>query len=454
MHATSHALKVTLPSRGEARSLGCLKGDDMASFEDFDLRIWAEGGQYMAQVTHSPIGPSEPAVWTWPFQENHRELRLELEIAILKGRLRDSRGTVSPHERKLRDFGSGMFKSVFKDAEPIAHCFNASLEFVDNQPDKFEGLRVKLLVKQPELALLPWEYVFDETSRDPARTYLSLSSRSPLVRFHEAAMPAHQAITAPLNVLGMIVNPGGEWDRLDVDAEKRGIEAAIDKVGDEELVNLRWVIGDTVDDLLDMLSSNDWHVFHFIGHGGTDTVEEGGKRRTESYMVFGDGKGGAKKITPTQLATILQTASHLRLAVLNCCDSGSGASPGEALVRSGIAASVAMQFPVSNDAAVCFASRFYNALVTGQTVEKALTIGRVAMQVSNPVEWGIPVLFTRMGANLFFDVKRPGRAVRKGSRASQTMPSAVGPRPEPPKDDHDARRRNAQAALRRLLPNS
>ncbi|KQV50538.1 hypothetical protein ASC95_14325 [Pelomonas sp. Root1217] len=429
----------------------------MASFEDFDLRIWAEGDQYMAQVMRSPIGASDPAVWKWPFEQSHRELRLELENAILRGRLRNSRGAVSPHEKKLRDFGGDMFKSVFTDAEPIARRFNGSLEFVDNQPGQFEGLRVKLMVEPPELAVLPWEYVFDETSRDPARTYISLSSRSPLVRFHEATARAFQAITAPLNVLGMIADPGGEWEKLDFDKEKHGIETAIDKIeNSKQMVNLRWVNGHTVDDLLDMLTQGDWHVFHFIGHGGTDPViDDDGTRHTEGYLVFGDGKGGAKKITPTQLARILRTAGHLRLAVLNCCDSGCGASPGEALVRSGIAASVAMQFPVSNEAAVSFASRFYNALVTGQTVEKALTIGRVAMQVENPVEWGIPVLFTRMGADLFFDVKRPPHPVPVEPTPSRPVPLlAVTPQPAPPKEDHDARRRNAQAALRRLLPNA
>jgi hypothetical protein len=429
----------------------------MASFEDFDLRIWSEGDQYLAQVMRSPIGASEPAVWRWPFEQGHRELRLELEIAILRGRLRNSRAAISPHEKKLRDFGGDMFKSVFADAEPIARRFKGSLEFVDNQPETFEGLRVKLMVEPPELALLPWEYVFDETSRDPARTYISLSSRSPLVRFHEASALPFQAITAPLNVLGMIADPGGEWEALDFDKEKRGIETAIDKIeNSKQLVNLRWVNGHTVDDLLDMLNQGDWHVFHFIGHGGTDPVaDHDGIRHTEGYVVFGDGKGGAKKITPTQLARILRTASHLRLAVLNCCDSGCGASPGEALVRSGIAASVAMQFPVSNEAAVSFGSRFYNALVTGQTVEKALTIGRVAMQVEHPVEWGIPVLFTRMGANLFFDVKRPQSQVLTEATASQPMPLQAAPLlPTLPKEDHDARRRNAQAALRRLLPST
>jgi hypothetical protein len=415
----------------------------MASIEDFDLRIWAEGDHYVAQVQRSPIGPSDRAPLHWPFEQTHRELRLELENAILRGRLRNSRGAITPSEKILRDFGSTMFKSVFKEAEPIARRFNGSLDFIDTQPEKYEGLRVKLMVEPPELALLPWEYVFDETSRDPARTYLSLSSRSPLVRFLEAAAPAYQAIAAPLNVLAMIANPGGEWETLDFDAEKRGIETAIDRVLDKDLVKLRWVNGDTAENLLDALALDEWHVFHFIGHGGTDAfVDSDGTRRTEGYVVFGDGIGGAVKVSPTQLATILQTAPRLRLAVLNCCDSGRGASPGEALVRSGLAASVAMQFPVSNEAAVSFASRFYNALVTGQTVERSLTVGRVAMQLSNPVEFGIPVLFTRLGSNLFFDIRRS---------APVAAPEEAGPAVPQPKEEHAARRSSAQAELRRLF---
>ncbi|HJV67662.1 CHAT domain-containing protein [Ideonella sp.] len=411
--------------------------------EDFDLHIWSEGDRYVAQVTRSPIGPSKRAELKWPFEETHRELRLQLENAILRGRLRGSRGAVSADEKILRDFGSSMFKAVFREAEPIARSFNGSVDFIDTQMEKFEGLRVKLNVEPPELALLPWEYVFDEASSDPTRTFLSLSSRSPLVRFLDLNAPTYAAIDAPLNILGMIANPGGEWEPLDAEAERRGIEKAIDAMKDKDLVNFRWVQGETAEDLLSAMQQDDWHVFHFIGHGGLEVFKDSdGTRRSEGYVVFADGLGGAVKISPTQLATILQTGGHLRLAVLNCCDSGRGASPGEALVRSGLSASVAMQFPVSNDAAVKFASHFYGALVAGQTVERALTVGRVAMQITNAVEWGIPVLFTRAGANLSFNVKR--EPPRPAERAAKPVP------PEP-KAEHAARRQSAQAELRRLF---
>jgi CHAT domain-containing protein len=76
-------------------------------------------------------------------------------------------------------------------------------------------------------------------------------------------------------------------------------------------------------------------------------------------------------VPSAQLAEYLRTIDGLQLVVLNSCWSGAltrrrGQDPfsgvGAALIKSGVPAVVAMQFPVSDNAAVAFSRAFYERL--------------------------------------------------------------------------------------------
>jgi hypothetical protein len=105
--------------------------------------------------------------------------------------------------------------------------------------------------------------------------------------------------------------------------------------------------------------------------------------------------------------------NSLRLVVLNCCEGARGtaddgrASPAAALVQCGIAAVVAMQFPISDSAAIQLAGGFYDKLADGWPLEAALTFARQMIQVKSPTEWGIPALFTSVKSGQLFGGFRP-----------------------------------------------
>lgn len=383
----------------------------MGQYVDFDLSIWAEGDGYVAKVTDSPAGQSERVRVTKPFPDISREeLLLRLENAVLRGQGLH-RG--SPEEKVLREFGAEVFKIVFK-APAIERQFISSLNKVKEQQGEVEGLRLKLRVEPPELALLPWEYVYD----DFTKTYLCLRNQSPLVRFLEVPEPTPPLIVkGPLNVLGMISNPGGGWPHLDAERERTKIDKAMASLKDKR-VNFRWVQGDTYEHLLEMMQKDSWHVFHFIGHGGTGQFvdpdsPQSAEPQSDGFIVLSDGSGGAVKVPAFELGLALQGDGSLRLAVLNCCESGRSSghsafsSAGAALVQAGVPVVVAMQFPITDSAAIQFTSGFYSSLVTGAPVERAITTARVAMRYSSNVEWGIPVLFTRAKTSTLFTVERP-----------------------------------------------
>src|SRR5690242_18637738 len=155
----------------------------MDGYLDFDLRIWAEGDHYMAKVDDSPVGRSPAVRVNRPFPDVSREeLLLRLENAVLKG-IGLHRG--SREEKVLREFGAEVFKLVFR-APAIERQFRSSLDRAREQGDSIEGLRLKLTVEPPELAVLPWEYVYD----DLTESYLCLDNQSPLVRYLEVPRPA------------------------------------------------------------------------------------------------------------------------------------------------------------------------------------------------------------------------------------------------------------------------
>ena len=92
-----------------------------------------------------------------------------------------------------------------------------------------------------------------------------------------------------------------------------------------------------------------------------------------------------------------------RLVVLNSC---SGAATGvndlfagtaAALVRGGVSAVAAMQYPISDAAAVAFARGFYTAIAHGRGVDDATSSGRVAIlgTGTRTLEWVTPVMYLR-----------------------------------------------------------
>jgi hypothetical protein len=382
-------------------------------YPNFDLYISKEGDRYMAEVRDSPAGVTGKVALNWPFgPDAHEYLMLRLENAILKGR-GYRHGPLTSEEKMLREFGSDVFRAVFRDSDSVARRFATSLDKVEARPDKFLGLRLRLHVEPPELARLPWEYMFDASTRDheALQNFLCLRNRSPLVRFLDVDGPGKPwSLTGPLKILCMIANPRGEWEPLDTEGERHRIEEALSSMPNTQ-VKADWVLGGTLDDLFEKLRRREHHIFHFIGHGGTDTYVDGnGQSHPQGFVVMHDGLGGATKVSASRLAFLLSDSS-IRLAVLNCCDSARGgnslSSTGAALVNAGVSLAVAMQFAISNGAAARFAGMFYKSLVSGEPVERALTDSRRFMSTESALEWGIPVLFAPAGASLEFEVKLP-----------------------------------------------
>ena len=161
----------------------------------------------------------------------------------------------------------------------------------------------------------------------------------------------------------------------------------------------------TLPALTKKLQPDTFHILHFIGHGGFDA------RAAEGALLFEDDAGRGRPISGEQLATILHDKASLRLVFLNSCEgartslkdpfSGVAAS----LIEREIPAVIAMQFEITDRAAIIFAGEFYAMLAEGQPVDASVTQARLLVFADdNDVEWGTPVLFLRVEDGVLFDV--------------------------------------------------
>lgn len=284
----------------------------------------------------------------------------------------------------------------------IAGAYRESLGAADA---KNKRLRVKLRIIDPQLALVPWELLYE----DRIGEYVALSHETPIIRYAEAAQPQKPLdVKPPLRILGMVVSPKG-LEPLDIEAEKQVVETSLSGLIDKELVELTWLGGDTWRSLQQTLrGGGPWHIFHFIGHGAFHP------HAGEGVLAFADESGNAHQLYASELGRILASHKSLRMVLLNACHSAIGgkdnlyASAAATLIRRGLPAVLAMQFAITDKAGAEFARTFYEALADGLPVEGALTEARIAISLAqdSTMDWAAPVLYLRAPSGVLFNVHK------------------------------------------------
>lgn len=284
-----------------------------------------------------------------------------------------------------------------------------------------EGLRVRLVINEPALANLPWEYVYMVRSERERGLdgFLALDPRVALVR-HEAMAhrPGTVAAGRPLKVVVGLAAPAGEAP-LDLAEERGYVEQALAGVTGLEATFVEHL---TVEKFEAAIAGA--HIFHFSGHGafvagmgseGTRNLspveQEAGSTADQAgagALVFEDERGARRLFGAEKLA---QNLASVRLVVLGACETGrrdgvnvwSGIAP--ALMRVGIPAAVAMQYEVYDRSAIAFDRRFYEAIASGMALEEAVTAGRlVVLNLEAPydLDFGVPVLYLRAADGVLF----------------------------------------------------
>lgn len=368
---------------------------NLLHLRDFDIEIGPTGadGRYPTAVLNSPSGQARAAM-TFPWAAADLEARLAaLENAVLDG------GAAAQDAQR---FGSQLFDALL--AGEVRTVYDRSRQAVAASG---EGLRLKLRVNAPDLATVPWEFLFDPRAGE----FLALSRLTPIVRYLELPLGEQTlAVKPPLRILGMVAGPT-DAPALDVTREKTRLEQALQPLQAAGKVELTWLEGQGWRDLQAAMQAGPWHIFHFVGHAAFDPREEAG------ILLLADDAGRATPVNVSQLGGLLSDHRTLRLAVLNACEGAKGSeqsrfsSIAAGLVRRGLPAVLAMQYEISDRAAIEFTTSFYGALAAGLPIDAATSEARKAIDLAlgSSLEWGTPLLIMRTPDGVLWDVRQQRR---------------------------------------------
>jgi hypothetical protein len=394
------------------------------NYLDFDLLIQREAEGYRVQVLNSPAGQATGKFRT-PFSD------LEIENLLLRvGRARTGMRRIdSPEVNAAKGFGERLFSAVFEG--DVRGCLRSSLDQAGRQG---AGLRIRLrMTETPELADLPWEYLYNPT----LNRFLALSVETPFVRYLELPEPIRPlAVRPPLRVLVLISSPT-DYPRLDVEREWTKLREALADLQQRGLVVLERLEEATLASLQRRLRRGECHILHFIGHGGFNQQTQDG------LLILEEESERGRPVSGQDVGMLLHDHRPMRLVVLNACE-GARASrtdpfggTAQSLVQQGLPAVIAMQFEITDEAAITFAHEFYGAVADGYPVDGALAEARKAIFAQgNGLEWGTPVLYLRCPDGVIFNLER----------AAAQRPAAEA---QPPPQENETATKKGTPALTR-----
>jgi len=375
---------------------------------DFDVVIDSRDGGYRTRVVDSPAGEAGTD-FDLPFSD--KDLRiLILEVVGSIGRVRRHvRRIDSPDRLLLENFGNQLFQAAFSG--PVGECLGRSRIAAES---KDAGLRIRLRLPPP-LVDIPWEYLYDEE-----HGFLGLDPDTALVRYPELPTPVKPfPISPPLRILAMISAPS-DLPALDVEDEWDKLNSTLSELAGAGMVQVDRLENGTLSSLRRQLTVEKYHVLHFIGHGGFDEQGQDGALALESA------EGKTRLVTGRSLGMMIHHRT-LRLAVLNACEGGRNTQDdpfggvAQGLVRQSIPAVIAMQFEISDPAALVFSQSFYQGIADGLPIDVATVEARRAIFADgNEIEWATPVLYLRSPDGRVFNRGLSPKAKQRETEQQET----------------------------------
>jgi hypothetical protein len=299
--------------------------------------------------------------------------------------------------RLLEEVGRKLFSAIFRNESLV------TWRLLHRQAQaESRLLRVVLDIATPDLQPLPWEALYDIEEN----FFLARDLNTCLIRYpRESDNPPLPIPRRPLRILALAAAPR-TLPRLDVAGERARLESTLQELVKKGEVILTWLDGEDEPMTLHRLTQTvqrareagtPFDIVHYIGHAGWS------QQRSEGVLFLEDKQRQKEETGNVELGELLR-AGEIRLAVLNACEGSreSVAAPFRSVAatllrRSDIAAVVANQIPVSDEAAKTFAGAFYRTLAARQTVEEAVSAARreVAQSRTGNPEWVATIFYSR-----------------------------------------------------------
>jgi hypothetical protein len=308
----------------------------------------------------------------------------------------DPRRRKITRRRELEAFGMLLYAQLLPG--PLGAFLDEAVTTI--APDRTNRLRIELSFRDgaEQFAALPWEYLYRPDTEVTRGYFLATEPTLALSRF----MPLGTAIRPiapddpPLRVLAIASKPADEGP-----VRAAPTLAAINGLRDHIDVEVEELDWPTIGRFLDAIERMRPHVIHLIAHGSYDPDS------SEGEIALLDGAGNAEWVSDSRFAEFFQQVGATpRIVLLHACEGGAvdftatfaGLAP--KLMRAGVQAVIAMQYPVTNAAANAFSVAFYEELASFRPVDAAVQTGRWKMTLDRPEsfdtgEFGVPVLYLR-----------------------------------------------------------
>lgn len=351
----------------------------------------AAGHPFLARA---PGGAEKAGIWQSPFEPDQLRELIESPLCFApEGESALFRGVAVEHAKIDREaIGQALFASVFRQGV-LELWLRSRGALAPGEP-----LRIELAFdlgenSQLRLYSLPWELMHD------GRRFLAWNGhpivRRPLIDHDEAQEPLR---VDKLRILAAVLSSA----QLDVDRELRLLARVAERRTpfDFEVAEPADLAG-----LRRQLEEGAFHGLHLIGHGRWDAAS--GEWGLDSRDGFLPASHLAVQLGPS--------LPRLRVVVLNSCRSGRAVGSGQvaadagvatAMVHRGAVAVVAMQAPISDEAACLLPLALYRRLCRDGQLAAAVTEARLALHDAGrhrvqPYEWAVPVQLERSRAPLF-----------------------------------------------------
>lgn len=387
------------------------------SYEDFALRIIKlknesevedEGSRYITVVNSARIGNNDIVEeFIPPFSKEEIEGIDEIFAEIITNhRPGTSPKPLTKNLNLLQQKGRLLYKAL------LNYGFK---ELYDNNTAYFLGTGKKLrlmLQLDRTLANFPWEFLYGNCWPGRDNEFFVRDSNISLARYIPVRSPCEKKpIEGPLKILIVISDPYHDDPEkaLDTVREKQRLQNNLKPLIDGNLLEIGFIEGDST--LIKLGQYRGYHIIHYIGHGGYDSDGD------VSYLLFEGPNGNPMEVEGNHIVETLASnngMSSLRLFVLNACKgarvpiSEDFTGIAESLVRNGVPAVVAMRYEITDIAAPIFSEGFYSALMTGGSVDDAISFARrnLAAYYIDTLEWLNPVLYLGTNDGTLFDIPK------------------------------------------------
>jgi hypothetical protein len=302
----------------------------------------------------------------------------------------------------FRVLGEHLYQMVFRDA--VASAFDTAYE---RATEAGQPLRVILSFGEDpsssELAELPWEFLYRRAHSGPS-FYLATATRLLLNRCLPSVRTSMPMTQFPLRVLFVICLPQTDSpDQQEQPTLREKILGSITQLKAKQANRLDVrVVEDWDVDRVEAELQHYPHVVHIVGYAKHERDSNG--RMTGKILLPGpDGRPQwSEPQTVAELLTRGKTSDQLpRLVILHPCDTrpidftASFERLAPELIKAGILAVLAMQYPLSAAAARRFIGKFYERLVAGHEIDLIVQESRYEMysRLQDNRLIGTPVLY-------------------------------------------------------------